>query len=66
MFSKEELIEWGFIPEALELFHMSSSAIANISSLLLNEKGNLVILFKIIVGNPFSSKPNNIKVNDAK
>lgn len=44
MCSKEELIKPGVVPEVLELFHVSLSDVANISSLLLNKK-KLPVLF---------------------
>lgn len=46
MCSKEELIKLGVVPEVLELFHMSSSDVANISSLLLNEKETSCVILQ--------------------
>lgn len=46
MCSKEELIKPGVVPEVLELFHVPSSDIANISSFLLNKKKLLVLFCK--------------------
>lgn len=44
MCSKEELIKLDVVPEFFELFHVSSSDAANISSLLLKKK-KLPVLF---------------------